>query len=796
MFNVALFVAGFGIFLWILPHRHPWFPKVINTTGWIQDPVTLWIPLWEVEFTLPGTILFLSILFLFMALIFMIPFSRKAAAAIVRSPQHLASFGLPWILFAATLFPTKNGMPIILYLLIASLGLTCMLAAGYPLLFKVMHLRFGQWLRLRMLGRIRDRFFRLDSRYFVMAVFSLSLAITSLTSHFVFDRIPHVQDNIDQLFHAKIFLSGRLTAPSPEYPEFFEFDHMIHNGRWYSVYPPGHIAMLFIGLIFGVPWLVNPVLGSGAIVVLYMAGRKIYGDPIGRLTALLGLLSPFILFMSSGFFNHGTSLFFSALFFLFFVKSFEENRTGCAFLAGLFLGVCFNARPLTAIGIGLPYALYMGWLLLRRTKTSLPTAAVMFVGFSLMVGIFMGYNTLTNGHPLKTGYEARYGRETQLGFRDNDRFTAHSPKDGLIQNLNNLNALNKSLFEWCIPSTFFVLLLFVGKHKTRWDKLLLASAFSLSFAYFFHWYQGWSFGPRLMYEASFPLILLSAKGILHAPQIIEERFKVKIPPEQTAQVVHFMILVCLAVAFVVNVPHLVRLYSHNYWGVNTVLQKEIEKRHIKNAVIFVDSRYGSVFPLNAPLLDGNIIYARNLESKNKVLMQSNPGRRYYLASNGQIEAVYPEFYNGFGKSAFSNSDFEGGELSGWTTSGNAWSLSHRPRMGRQGVFHAESLGKGETATGTLRSDPFLIQGGLILFLKNGFTGGSRGTNVYFLKDAASREILRKASPPNQDEFATHFWFVSDLKGKRVYFEVVDGDDDQTEKDGYAWIGIDALRHIR
>ena len=45
----------------------------------------------------------------------------------------------------------------------------------------------------------------------------------------MYDFVPRISDEIAQLFQAKIFLSGHLTAPSPPLPEFFTYaeDNMI-----------------------------------------------------------------------------------------------------------------------------------------------------------------------------------------------------------------------------------------------------------------------------------------------------------------------------------------------------------------------------------------------------------------------------------------------------------------------------------------------------------------------------------------------------------------------------------------
>ena len=64
-----------------------------------------------------------------------------------------------------------------------------------------------------------------------------------------------------------------------------------------------------------------------------------------------------------------------------------------------------------------------------------------------------------------------------------------------------------------------------------------------------------------------------------------------------------------------------------------------------------------------------------------------------------------------------------------------------------------------------------------------------------LKDFLTNEILRTASPPNQDVFVTKFWDVSDLVGRKVYLIVVDNDDDTLKKRGFSWIGLSAIYQL-
>ena len=174
--------------------------------------------------------------------------------------------------------------------------------------------------------------------------------------------------------------------------------------------------MLMLGLILGAPWVINPLLGSISVVLFYLVGKAFFDEKTGRLAALLGGLSPFVIIMSSGFFSHNTSLFFTALFTLFFFRTIRKGKLSDSLIAGVSLGICLNARILTAIGIGLPYAFYAGYLMLTKKKVYILRFAVMLAGFLIMVGVLVSFNYLTNGHPMLTGYEVLWGSDHNPGF--------------------------------------------------------------------------------------------------------------------------------------------------------------------------------------------------------------------------------------------------------------------------------------------------------------------------------------------------------------------------------------------
>ena len=124
--------------------------------------------------------------------------------------------------------------------------------------------------------------------------------------------------------------------------------------------------------------------------------------------------------------------------------------------------------------------------------------------------------------------------------------------------------------------------------------------------------------------------------------------------------------------------------------------------------------------------------------------------------------------------------------SGWTSVGDAWSPTARPRAGdpNPANAHVESA---EERVGTFRSPTFTVRGDVIEFWVNGWDAkeGGRHANWLALRLVKDGSVVRQSAPPGQDEFVPLTWFVGDLKGREVYFEAVDG----LSEPGFAWVGL-------
>lgn len=99
-----------------------------------------------------------------------------------------------------------------------------------------------------------------------------------------------------------------------------------------------------------------------------------------------------------------------------------------------------------------------------------------------------------------------------------------------------------------------------------------------------------------------------------------------------------------------------------------------------------------------------------------------------------------------------------------------------------------SLPRGEQKTGVLQSDAFDLPDSLSFFIAghNDFPDRpAPPNNLLRLRDAVTNEVLRETLPPRNDLAQRVEWDLSDLKGRRGYIEIIDGDD----RSAYAWLAV-------
>ncbi len=372
-----------------------------------------------------------------------------------------------------------------------------------------------------------------------LLIFIISFVANCLVSNFVFESVPHLEDEVSFVFQAKTLASGRLFVDIPEHQEFFDLPFLVkHDGKMFGKYPPGHPIILTIGMWLGCAWIINPFFSSLALVFIYLIGRKVYDQKTAILAAFLAFFSPFFLLQSATFLSHPTTLFFIVIFIYLYILAKEKKSLKLFFLAGAAMGFPFLSRQLTALSLAMPFVMVELFLLLRYRRNIVSVLA-MIAGFLPWVLLLLLYNQILTGNPLTNPYEL-YWPYDKVGFGEGIGSQGSHTWDEAVLNTNlNLEYLRDYLFGWpldwdIVPAIIafvgFIISLFALavsffakkllivddrlKKEILWDFIFLTMIFSIIIAHMFYWASGRMYGPRYYFEAMPAFLLLSARGLI------------------------------------------------------------------------------------------------------------------------------------------------------------------------------------------------------------------------------------------------------------------------------------------
>jgi len=585
--------------------------------------------------------------------------NTRTAAGLVVVLLVLAFSMLPWEPEVEN--PAYSASKIVFGLTLASAGLALFVAGAYRRL---------AFLDAAVRG-CYDRLMAMDRRWFLLLAAGFTFVVANAVSYFVFFHMSQVADSISQVFQARIFASGRLWLPSPQFPDFFDYTHIINVagqtghaasgfavanwpgqfGRWYSQYPFLHPLLLAPGVLVKAPWLVNPLLGALTVVAVYFLGREVYDERTGRLGALLACVSPFIFNMSGEFMNHSSALLFATLFMLFWFRTVRPSSIVhrpsslvSPLLAGVCIGLVADIRPYTAAALAFPFALYGLVKTVKEPGKYLGRFALLALAGAVVASLVLVYNSLTNGHPLLFGYVVKWGAGHEVGFGRGAWGQSHTPLRGLINTGHDLNMLNRFLFEWPVPALAVIAFVFLAGAAGRRDWLLLAGFASLPVAYFFYWFHQACFGPRFLYEASACLVLLTVRGGQSLGLLLRRTFGRDVSDRGAATFIGRVLPILLLWMAAVNLPPLLRSYREPA-RVNYQPVANARKAGLKNALVFCND-FGNGFTANALGRDGDIVYARDYGLINSALTIAYPDRVCYFANRDTLRPLagveYPE----------------------------------------------------------------------------------------------------------------------------------------------------------
>jgi len=359
---------------------------------------------------------------------------------------------------------------------------------------------------------------------FATIVAATTTALSLVFGVYAFEQSSTTSDELAQLWHAKMLVHGRLFLPPDPNPEFFAFENVIDEGRWYSQFPIGGPLVLATGMLFGVPWLVNPVLAGVAAAAMYHFARHAYGETQGRAIAALFCLTPLVLIMAGTYMNHVSVLCLAACALAALVEweRTTSRRRAVAFaaLVGIALGAMVTIRPLDGVIAAVVVGLFQ-LAVVRRDLTRARELGVQAVAGVVAVAPLLYANWATTGSAGRFGYDVIWGRGHRVGFHADPLGGVHTLGRALEYAMTYVNALNVYLMAWPVPALLVAIAgLLAMRRTTRWDALLLGLCGAQVAAYASYWGVGDFLGPRFLFTALPAIVVLLAR----APFLVADRY--------------------------------------------------------------------------------------------------------------------------------------------------------------------------------------------------------------------------------------------------------------------------------
>lgn len=518
--------------------------------------------------------------------------------------------------------------------------------------------RFGKHAAKPLVLRtIAERSFFLALLLVAIIGTTLSLLLNAL----IFERIPHTEDEVAFLFQAATLARGHLVAPAPPVPNSFWIPFVIvRDNLWFGKYPPGYPAILALGVLVGTPWLVNPLAFGITVVLVGLLGRRLFGERVGLLAAALLTTSPFALIQSASFLAHAVCLLLTVLFLWSFALTLEKPSVLRALPGAAALALLILARPLTALGVTLPFILWSLLYFWRHPEWR--SSGLTFTNAGMLsTAALLQYNARTTGNPLVFGYELwwpfdRVGFGPGHGPGEGEN-AGHTLANGIFNTRFNLHLLEQVLFGWpgrteLIPLGIALVVAIGGllygffsfrrdsshsREPFLWDLVLAAQVLSLVAVHIAYWTSGQMYGPRYYFEAVASLALLTARGLLHlwhGLQLLWQGITLQAVLPLRLRLSGLAVLLFLVSWGIIQVGLPWWLSLRGWYDITAQPAARVAASGIRHAIVFVPAErwtdYAPFFIRNSPWLDTEILYAWDHgPEENDLVRQAFPDRAGY-----------------------------------------------------------------------------------------------------------------------------------------------------------------------
>jgi hypothetical protein len=361
---------------------------------------------------------------------------------------------------------------------------------------------------------------------FAIAAALWVVALSSSLSFFVYQAHPHVPDETQYVFQARYLAAGQLTMKPPPVPEAFSMYMVPHKEeRWYGIFSPGWPALLAVGELAGLMWLVNPLLAGLCVLLTYLLFQELYSRSFARIGVLLLCCSPWFIFMAMSLMSHVATLTFALGAAILLVRGLRFRSQVLVGMAGAMVGIVSLVRPLDGAIVGLLIGI---WIIADRVnfKQKLVSAVALTFGMLATALLILPYNRIVTGQALLMPIDAYYNlyfwpKVMALGFGPErgmgwglDAFPGHSPIEAVINTALNVFQLNTELFGWGVGSLILVTLFVISGSVSKKDLWALSTIAVVAGVYGLFWYHGGpDFGARYWFLSIIPLIALTVNGI-------------------------------------------------------------------------------------------------------------------------------------------------------------------------------------------------------------------------------------------------------------------------------------------
>ncbi len=501
--------------------------------------------------------------------------------------------------------------------------------AAPALLWAAALARVAPGVALRVAGLFAQRWFV----YLVVALSTIAVAYVAVAA---FGDNPLTPVESASIFQSKIFCRGKLAAPAPPTEgdlasAFFRSQNeVIRFGRWFSVVPPLHPALLCLGALSGWPKLIPAVAAAVALLAVYFIGRRALGFFGGALAAALAATSPAFIFTQASYLPGATFICFFALAAWACLAAAETPARKAAAALGVAAGATFLVSEYNAVYLAVPF----GWYLWRRTRgRGGDWRWWLAAGAAPFVAAWLFYNWRQTGNlflpPRFFSDVAFFG----IGG-------GYALRDALSSSGRNLVVLSADAFGWpllCLVPAIWRL--FWKPRPDDFEKALYGAIVLSTLARLPLREGGVAYGATSYYASWFCLVFITARFFVILSAKAQRKFR-----EAGEGLAAFALAALVTINLAAYLPRAASYYAARVdaaasaWTDPT--RRRVAASILHKAVVIVKPRDACLASMpGSPFLDDRVVFARDNGQRNYELGNIFPGRDFYELDYREFEAT-------------------------------------------------------------------------------------------------------------------------------------------------------------